>query len=922
MDSSRTDVTFLFTDLEGSTRLWESLPEIMPEIIARHDRVLKDLIENYRGRVFKTVGDACCAVFSRAEDAIMSALEMQHAIEAEDWGLVGKLHMRIALYTGSADERSGDYFGQSVNRVARLLSSTHGGQITLSDTTSQALRQTLPAQAKLLDLGQHRFKDLIRSEHVFQLLAPGLRSEFPRLNSLDAHRTNLPTQATPFVGRQQEVADLCELVIHSDARLITLTGPGGTGKTRLALQTAAELADQHKDGVYFVPLSTAKSVSDFITEVARTLGLREDTSGTLPDAIEGYLHERHLLLVLDNFEQVVEAGSALASILNECRKVNVIVTSRTPLQLYGEHEYEVRPLPAPGVNRQSSLDMLLTCDSVVLFLHRARSVKRDFVLNTDNAPTVAEICHRLDGLPLAIELAAAKIKLLPPKALLARLMSGPGAGLRLLTGGARDLPERQQTLRATIDWSYRLLNPSDQMLFSRLAVFSGGWTIDAAEYVCNVSGEADVFTALTSLVGNSLVRTVDDEGDEARFAMLETIREFSVELMVSSGNEGGLRKAHRDYFLRLVQDAPSNLSGSEQDHWLQLFDLEHDNIRTAIRYSLDQGDGEAAAQLALSASRFWKMRGHFHEGRRWLKQVLELPHLRGPLRGRLLYRSGSLAADQSDYTQARLLLTEAMEVARDAQDKETLADALNMLGATAVACGDDAQAESLFRESLTLTREIGDSWGSAACLINLGNISLAADRYEEAHLQFEESLALWKILDDKWGIAFCLGSLGTLAVYRRQFHEARGLLTESLQIRTTVGDKLGKALAMGMLGLNEGHLGDIPKAEELLLEALKLCKELGNTEHTLATLQYLATVHALDGDMSRAVTLWGAVDALGSSAGIATSYGGREQQQRHFAKARERIGEAIWAETWAKGASFGLEETIAFALKRVVLASA
>jgi len=453
-------VTFLFTDIEGSTKLWEHHPEAMQKALARHDELLRQIIATHKGYVFKTVGDAFCAAFATTAEALQAALRIQYALSEEAWGNT-PIKDRLALHTGAAEEREGDYFGPPVNRVARLLSAGHGGQILLSSATQELVRDQLPDQVILRDLGDHRLKDLTRPERIFQVVVPDLPADFPSLKTLDVRPHNLPAQITSFIGREAEIAAVVQKLAQANVRLLTLTGPGGTGKTRLSLQAAADLLEKFSDGVFFVPLAPISDPTLVIPTIVQVLGLQ--ASGNTPplDVLKTYLHAKQMLLALDNFEQVVEAAPDITEILMAAPHIKVLVTSRTVLRVSGEHNYPVPSMNLPDPKQPLPLTRLTQYEAVRLFIERAQAAKADFSVTNANAPAVAEICVRLDGLPLAIELAAARVRLLPPQKMLPQLEHR----LTFLTGGARDVPARQQALRNTIDWSYHLLTEAEKSCF-------------------------------------------------------------------------------------------------------------------------------------------------------------------------------------------------------------------------------------------------------------------------------------------------------------------------------------------------------------------------------------------------------------------------------------------------------------------------
>src|SRR5215204_5173059 len=641
--------------------MWERSPQAMQAALARHDELLRRAIEEHGGYVFKTVGDAFCCAFPTAPDALEAALDTQRLLLKERWAESTPLRVRMALHMGAAEARDGDYFGPPVNRVARLLSAAHGGQVLLSAATHEMVRDQLPAGINLTELGEHRLKDLFRPERVFQLLAPELPSEFPPLRTLDTYRNNLPLQPTPLVGREKEVSEVCVLMGGDETRLLTLTGPGGIGKTRLALQAAADLLDDFSDGTFFVSLATLREAELLLPAVAETLGVRETGEQPLDETLNDYLSERRLLLLVDNFEQVLGAAPAVTQLLAGAPGMKVLATSRAPLGLYGEHEFPVPPLSMPDLKSPPPLESLTQYEAVGLFLERAQAVKPDFKVTNESAPAVAEICVRLDGLPLAIELAAARIKMLPPKAMLKRL----GSRLKLLTGGARDLPERQRTLRATIEWSHALLDEGEQVLFGRLAVFSGGRTLEAIEAICDAEGDlpVEVFDGVSSLLDKSLLRQEEGPNGEPRFVMLETVHEFAREKLGESAEAEEIRRAHAQYFLTLAEEAHPELKGPDQLEWLERLEAEQDNMRAALSWALERKVAEVALRLGGALGWFWSVRGYHSEGRRWLEEALALDGRGSPeVRAMALAGAAVLAEEQGDLDRAQEACQEGLEL--------------------------------------------------------------------------------------------------------------------------------------------------------------------------------------------------------------------------------------------------------------------
>jgi predicted ATPase/class 3 adenylate cyclase len=905
-------VTFLFTDIEGSTKLWEHNASAMQRTLARHDQILRDAIEEQEGYVFKTVGDAFCAAFPTAPDALEAALEAQRTLFAAEWPQMGPLRVRMALHTGAAEERGGDYFGPPVNRVARLLSAAHGGQVLLSLSTHEMVRDQLPGGAALMDLGERRLKDLFRPERVFQLIAPGLPSEFPPLRTLEARPNNLPLQPTPLVGREREVEEVVERLRSEEVRLLTLTGPGGTGKTRLALQAAADLLEEFDDGVFFVALATITDSELLASAIAEPLGVKESGDQLLEESLKAYLRDKHLLLVLDNFEQVLEGAPLVGELLGACPKTKVLATSRIPLRLYGEQEYPVPPLALPDPRVLPPVKVLTQYEAVRLFVERARAVKADFEVSNENAPAVAEICARLDGLPLAIELAAARVRLLSPQAMLTRLSNR----LKLLKGGARDLPTRQQTLRGTIDWSYELLEEEEKSIFGRLSVFSGGRTLEAIEEICDPEGDLDVLEGVESLLEKSLLRQEEGPNGESRFVMLETVHEYAREKLQESGEAEVIKGAHAEYFLALAEEAEPELKGPEQLEWLERLEAEHDNLRAALAWALESKEGELALRLTGALWWFWVVRGHFSEGRKWLEEALVGDRgLPVPLRAKALVGAGAIAAEQADIEKATAVLEEGVRLFRISEEAEGLANALNYLSYALSYGGKLDEAEALWEESLGLYRDSGNRWGEAEALNNLGMVSHLRDRdLDRSESIFKESLELRREVQDKRGIAMSLGNLGIVTRKKGDLDRAVAQLEEALALGRELADKSFIANFSVELGHAELGRGDREQAAVYLREGLSVSAGLGDEYGVFEGLWGLAQVAEASEEARRAGRLFGAAERLRATSEVHVMEIEFPEFAKHLEAARSRFEAAGWTQAYEEGRAMTLEEAVSYAL--------
>jgi predicted ATPase/class 3 adenylate cyclase/Tfp pilus assembly protein PilF len=954
-------VTFLFTDVEGSTRRWEQDSVATRTAIERHFALLDEAITANNGVRFKIIGDAVQAAFPTALDAVLAAVAAQRALVAEDWGALGPIPVRMALHTGVATPHEGDYLSPALNRLARLLAAGAGGQILLTEATRLLVRDlsTDGMPLDLVDLGEHRLRDLREAEHVFQLIAPGLPADFPPLKSLDRQTHNLPPQLTPFIGREALVAEICGRLDQPGVRLLTLTGPGGAGKTRLALHVATELVEAYADGVWFVPLATVASATLVAATIAGALGIRETAAGSIEATLHAYLRPRRLLLVLDNFEHVVDASPLIADLLAHCPDIQVLATSRAPLHISGEHELPIPSLELPPPTGALRLDDAMASEAVRLFVDRARAVQNHFELTEENAETIVAICRRLDGLPLAIELAASRVRLLPPKAILARLDSR----LTLLTGGGRDRPERQQTLRGAIAWSHDLLDRSEQTLFRRLAVFAGGWSFEAAEAVVSIGTDPplSVFDGLDALHNASLVRLQEsinrDEAADPRFAMLQTINEFATEQLVASGELAQVKENHAAWFVDLAIAAEPQLPGPSAVSWLDRLETDHDNLRAALDWLGGQGDGERAVTLAAALWRFWWLRGHISEGRTRLESALTADGSTvAAARATALDGAGVLAETQGDYDRAEALHREALALSRERDDTTGIARALGNLGIVAFDRSDDDQATALLEESLALAREIGDQLLVATALNDLGAVAYERGDFDRAEPLYQESLNLRRKAGSGSEIARALNNLGGVSFARGDFDRACQLFAESLSLYRDAGDRWGAAGALLGLAVANHRQGDAPHAVALLEESLSLFGEVGDRRsaalaalnladalrdsddltdagvhyrdalvefaavedraRVAEVLRGLGSVLVRQGEFQRAATLFGAASNVtpGEKPHFGEAYSEIATQEADRDAIRRALGEDALTAAWEAGRALSLEAAVQTAL--------
>jgi len=824
-------VTFLFTDIEGSTRLLQALGAGYPDVLSEHHRLLRGAVEAAGGVPIGSEGDSLFAAFDTPTSAVGGAVAAQRALAAGKWPDSTAVRVRMGLHTGEGLVRDGTYVGIDVHRAARIAAAGHGGQILMSDATRALVAQTLPPGVELRDLGRHRLKDLAEPEHIYETVIDGLASEFPALRSLDAAPNNLPTQLTSFVGRAHEVAEAKRLL--ATTRLLTLTGPGGTGKTRLSLQLAAESISDFSDGVFFVALGTLEDPDLVAPAILVALGLRESPHEPPASRLIEYLRERHVLLILDNFEQVLPAAALVGDLLKGSNGLSIVVTSRATLHLYGEREFAVPPLSLPGAGADLDPASISQYEAVALFIQRAAAVRTDFQVTAANAPAVAEICGRLDGLPLAIELAAARVKLLPPQALLARL----GQRLDSLEAGSRDLPARQRTLRGAISWSHDLLDVSARRLFARFSVFVDGASLAAAEVICGDAG-LDVLDGLAGLVDQSLIRQEETDG-EPRFRMLSTIREFARERLAESGEAEVIAERHAAFFVGLAETSAPGFTGPDQKRLLDELARENGNLRAAINWSIERPDVETALRLGSALWRFWQMRGMLQEGAAVLERILAVPdpESRPVLRAKALEAAGSVAYWRAEMPTAMSYYEASLALCREIGDKRAIANALYNVGfPTLVSRGDIDKSRRAFEECLALSRELGDEKMVAHVLWGLGNAHYFAGDNAAARDTLREDVELLRAAAEPFSLAWAQHTLGlAYSGLGETVTQSQPLWREAFEHFAAVGDISGITIMLGDFAILANAEGDPVRAVRLNAASDRLATAGGTALGQMAT---------------------------------------------------------------------------------------
>jgi predicted ATPase/class 3 adenylate cyclase len=844
-------ITFLFTDIEGSTKLAQENPDAWDSVQERHHDILQAAMRAHNGSVFQVIGDAFCVAFDVARDGLEAALEAQRRLQSETWGNT-PVKVRMGLHTGTAQQKVGGYRGYlTMARVQRVMSAAYGGQILLSRWTADSLDSSLPDGVDLRDLQEHRLKGFTEPERLWQVVAPDLPQDFPPLPTLKKASNNLPIQATRLIGRDKETAEVAEHLANT--RLLTLTGSGGTGKTRLALEVAERIQDRFKDGVWFIDLAPLSDPGLVPGLIANVLGMQEEPGQPILPALVDWLRDKELLLVMDNCEHLIQACAEVAdATLRACRSTRILATSIEPLRVPGEMTYRVPSLSTPASTHPSEASAIKESAAVQLFVDRAIQASSSFKMTDKNASAVAQICYRLDGIPLAIELAAARTSALAADQIAARLDDR----FRLLARGSSTALPRHQTLRAMIDWSYGLLSEFEQALLHRVSVFAGGWTLEAAEQVCGPGDmDLDVLTLLANLVDKSLV-VVDETEQGARYRLLESTRQYAQEKLVAAGQEGTVRNRHIAYFLALAETAETHLRDDSQVIWLTRLESELNNLRGALMWSQNGGNANDGLRLATALHWFWNLRSLLTEGHEWLARTLRLAEageMVPKLKARALYRLAHLAHYLGEpIAHRRARLAESLQLNRELQNLEGCGHTLVML---AWITEDPREAEALYAEALECSRRSDFPWLVPATFLNMADLMLDLKQNERALAYLNECIPGFRALGDRWGIAWSLLLLATIKIQEDDYEQVADLLGESTNLFGELKFNVGVRLVILTQAKMEFKKGDFDKAARLFEEHLSLAREMGLKNSIADGLLRLGNAVCHQGEYGRAAAL-------------------------------------------------------------------
>ena len=849
MNTPNGKVTFLFTDIEGSTKLSQDFPDSVHATMQRHNSILKKAIESNKGFIFEIVGDAFCSAFENAEDAVKAAVEIQKSLTDEKWEDT-PVKVRIGIHSGMAEWNGSQYMGYiTLARTQRLMSAAHGEQILISDEAYQRASDNLPGTVSFRDLGVRRLKDLVQPMKLYHIVSPDLPAEFPPLKTLDARPNNLPVQLTNFIGREKEMAEIRKLI--SEKKLVTLIGPGGTGKTRLALQIGADVIDEFSNGVWITELAPLKEPGLIPLTIAKTLNVNEQPNEEIEVTLINYLKDKEILIILDNCEHLIEACAQIAeSLLQNCPRLKIITTSREALRSEGEVTHKVLSLEHPELSETNTPFELSQFEAVRLFIERALAVNPNFRVNNENAPALAQICFHLDGIPLAIELAAARINVISVEKICDKLNDR----FKLLTGGKRTALPRQQTLKALIDWSYDLLTDNEKKLFQRLSVFSGSWSLEAAEEICS-DDELDTYEIIdiqTNLIDKSLISTTEVNGS-MRFRMLETVREYSKEKL---GINLGLKQMHLQYFRRLADYEKMTSEEMTQLEWVKMIQADTDNIRAAIQKAIDT-DPDEAVDFIDDISKYWNIKGYFKEGLNTVLQFLERnPSVSGESRAKILVCAGSQSMGLGNMVDMEKYARESLSIYRASGEKKGVASSLDLLGcALNLHLGTENEVLEYYNEALSIFRELGLKHRAASTLYNMSFPLMRLGKSEQGLNSRKEALAIFKELNDTEQITLIMTSLGVHEYNSNNFEIAKKYSEESLANSKLLGDNYLISINLINLGCIYTSLKEYEKAYSLLEESIAILKEYGFKSSLLAALMYLGEVSSKLDEEEKAIKL-------------------------------------------------------------------
>ena len=900
-------VTFLFTDIEGSTRLWQEKSQAMAHSHARHNEILRQAIESNHGYIFQIVGDSFSAAFHNVSDGLRAVLSTQRALQAEAWGETGAIRVRMGLHTGTAEILpDGNYEGYAtLASTQRVMSAAHGGQTLLTQTTYDLLQLTLPDDVTLNDMGEHRLKDLRAPLRLYQVNASDLPQDFPPIKSLDTQPNNLPIQLTSFIGRKKEIAEIRALL--NSSRLVTLTGSGGTGKSRLSVEVCTEEIANFTNGVWLIELAPLSDPVQIIPALAQALGLQESPFIPLASLVTDYLRNKTILLIFDNCEHLIAACARLVDdLLHQCTGLKILVSSREALDIAGEVAYRTPPLADSESSR--------------LFVERARADNSTFSLADSNAASIAQICTRLDGIPLAIELAAARTKLLSVDQIAARLDDR----FKLLTGGSRTALPRQQTMRALIDWSYELLSEEERALLRRLSVFAGGWTFEAAEFVCP---NHDVLDLLTQLVNKSLVVVENDGTESTRYHLLETIRQYARDKLLDTGESSEVRNIHGQYFLQLAETVEPELYKADSGKLISYLESERDNYRVALEWTAEK-DIESALRIVYALQMFWVRHSYQAEGRNLAEAVIASAEVLPPLDGeaafhckyliaRALTTLIAVAMSQGDNQYVTEVSAKCEMYTREIGNYGLLARALTYNCAGRLSVGDTEGVETMSREALQCARDSDDDFALGMSLGVTSEYLMITDKDPEMAREYaSQSIKVLKEHGHQWGYAIILLGIGMVAKYKGDFKLSRDYLGNILPLFREMGDIQRVAMIQSEFGHMERYEGNLDKAEQAYRETISVWQKIGHGAAVANQLECLAFIAIAHNQDARAARLFGAAEALREKVYIQMSQFERIEYDKQVTELRNGMDDKAFSNLWAEGRVMTMDQAVQFALQR------